>query len=227
MTALAASALFLFLQSVTTAATTTQNDHRAVPAQAKTKAKASSASTESIAKPEEDNIRVVEVCLPTLISAPPGPNISLLAKEFISLADAMPEDKYRGTFAQQLTHVADANFLYAYPLVSNEHAPNDIEKPTNKADILAYLRASFDALEKADAIFIDRVRECRKSAEEILPLSVKRKVFDDDFEILFMPSGNFGWGTVGLAAVHCRAHYRQIIEHERMNGIVPPPTPLE
>src|SRR5213595_2900362 len=98
--------------------------------------------------------------------------ISIVEKEIVEAAEAMPEDKfdfspeklnisgsdYKGvrTFGQQLKHVAASNYLIWSP-ITGEKAPdtvNDGKGPDNmtaKADIIKYLKDSFAFGHKAVA----------------------------------------------------------------------------
>ena len=108
---------------------------------------------------------------PTIASAIDR-EISIVEKEVVEAAEAMPEDKfdfspeklnipgsdYKGvrTFGQQLKHVAASNYLIWSP-ITGEKAPdtvNDGKGPdsmTAKADIIKYLKDSFAFGHKAVA----------------------------------------------------------------------------
>jgi len=92
-------------------------------------------------------------------------NLTGVEKEFVSAADAMPEDKYsfaptngefKGvrTFAQQVKHVAATNFMIAAAIleekppvdVGSENGPDLVK---TKSDIMKFLRDSFSYLHKA------------------------------------------------------------------------------
>src|SRR6476646_6827923 len=159
---------------------------------------------------------------PTIASAIDR-EISLVEKEIVEAADAMPEKKfdfspekltipgsdYKGvrTFGQQLKHVAASNYLIWSP-ITGEKAPdtvNDGKGPdsmTAKADIIKYLKDSFAFGHKAVATL--------NASNLVQPIT----------------SGS-GRPTTRLflatfAAAHCFDHYGQMIEYLRMNGIVPP-----
>ncbi|HTW30722.1 MAG TPA: DinB family protein [Candidatus Sulfotelmatobacter sp.] len=146
-------------------------------------------------------------------------SISNVEHEFTPAADAMPEDKFgfaptngefKGvrTFAQQIKHVAAVNYELAAAILE-EKPPVDIgdesgpASVTSKADILKYLKGSFDYVHKA----IATINEGNLAAPLKSP---------------------FGEGTVsrlGLAMSipsHCFDHYGQMVEYLRMNGIIPP-----
>jgi len=146
-------------------------------------------------------------------------SVTNMEREFTSAAEAMPEDKFafaptsgefKGvrTFGQQVKHVAAVNYLLGAAILQ-EKPPVDIgdesgpESVKSKADILKYLKESFEYAHKA----IGTINEGN------LVGTVKSP---------------FGEGTVsrlGLAmvvATHGFDHYGQMVEYLRMNGIVPP-----
>jgi uncharacterized damage-inducible protein DinB len=161
-------------------------------------------------KPKEERRTVTEILDHTVIN---------LESEFIPAAEAMPEDKFGfaptggefknvRTFGQQIKHVAAVNYELGAALleqkppvdIGDESGPASI---TSKADVLKYLKASFEYVHKA-----------------IATINEKNYV-----ETVKSP---FGEGTVsrlGLAtfvASHGFDHYGQMAVYLRMNGIVPP-----
>ena len=159
---------------------------------------------------------------PTIASAIDR-EITIVEKELIDAAEAMPEDKfdfspeklnlpgsdYKGvrTFGQQLKHVAASNYLIWSP-ITGEKPPdtvNDGKGPDNmkaKADIMKYVKDSFAFGHKAVATL--------NSSNLVEPIK----------------SGS-GRPTTRLflatfAAAHCFEHYGQLVQYLRMNGIVPP-----
>jgi uncharacterized damage-inducible protein DinB len=142
-----------------------------------------------------------------------------LESEFISAADAMPGGKYsfvptdgefKGarTFAQQVKHVAAANFEFGAAILQ-EKPPVEIgeesgpESVKSKEEILRYLKDSFTYVHKA----LGTIDE--KNAVETV-------------------KSPFGEGRVtrlGMATLtigHCWDHYGQMAVYLRMNGIIPP-----
>jgi len=142
-----------------------------------------------------------------------------LEKEFVPAAEAMPEDKFgfaptngefKGvrTFAQQIKHVAAVNYELAAAIleekppaeIGDEAGPASI---TTKAEIMKYLRDSFEYVHKALATINEtNVVETVKS-----------------------PFGEGKVSRLGLAsavASHGYDHYGQMVVYLRMNGIVPP-----
>ena len=149
--------------------------------------------------------------------------ITIIEKEVVEAADAMPEDKfdfspeklnlpgsdYKGvrTFGEQVKHIAASNYLIWSP-ITGEKPPdtvNDGKGPDTmkaKAEIIKYLKDSFAFGHKSVATL--------NSSNLVQPIT----------------SGS-GRPTTRLflatfAPAHCFDHYGQMIEYLRMNGIVPP-----
>jgi DinB family protein len=140
-----------------------------------------------------------------------------VAAEFISTADAMPDNKYsfvptngefKGarTFADQVRHVACANFAF-FKEIEKLPPPPDCEKgePSNiqtKADLMTYLGQSFVYGETVIA-------------------KVNSLNMTDPVEGPYA-GPNTKIGMCITAVWHVSDHYGQIVEYLRMNGIVPP-----
>ena len=159
---------------------------------------------------------------PTIASAIDR-EISIVEKEIVEAAEAMPEDKfdfspeklnlpgseYKGvrTFGEQLKHVAASNYLLWSP-ITGEKPPdtvNDGKGPDNmkaKAEIIKYLKDSFAFGHKAVAALTD--------SNLVQPIVRNNKP----------PTTRLFLAT--FAPAHCFDHYGQMIEYLRMNGIVPP-----
>ena len=159
---------------------------------------------------------------PTIASAIDR-EISIVEKEVVEVADAMPADKfdfspeklnisgsdYKGvrTFGQQLKHVAASNYLIWSPITGEKalDTVNDGKGPdgmTAKADIIKYLKDSFAFGHKSVATL--------NSSNLVEPITSSSG----------RPTTRLFLAT--FAAAHCFDHYGQIIEYLRMNGIVPP-----
>src|SRR4051812_30935053 len=151
--------------------------------------------------------------------------ISNLEGEFVSAAEAMPDDKfnfapeslsikgseYKGvkTFAEEVRHVAATNFLM-WGAVAGEKptmdlsADNGPENLKTKAEIIKFLKDSFALGHRAAKSL---------TAENVLGT---------------VPSpfgGNQTTSRLNLATgavSHAFDHYGQIVEYLRMNGIIPP-----
>src|SRR5256885_6327142 len=160
---------------------------------------------------------------PATIASAIDREISLVEKEVVEAAEAMPEDKfdfapeklnvsgsdYKGvrTFGEQLKHIAASNYLIWSP-ITGEKPPdnvNDGKGPDNmkaKAEIMKYVRDSFAFGHKSVATL--------NSSNLVQPIT----------SISGRPTTRLFQAT--FAAAHCFDHYGQMIEYLRMNGIVPP-----
>jgi uncharacterized damage-inducible protein DinB len=162
------------------------------------------------AKPKEEHRSVTQVLDRTVLN---------MEHEFIPAAEAMPEEKFgfaptngefKGvrTFAQQIKHVAAVNYELGAALLEQK-PPVDIGEEsgpasiTSKADILKFLKESFEYVHKA-----------------IATINEKNLV-----ETVKSPFGEGSVTRLSLAttvAWHGFDHYGQMVEYLRMNGIVPP-----
>jgi hypothetical protein len=149
--------------------------------------------------------------------------LSLIEGEMMSAVKAMPADRFDfapnqaifapgqktefatvRTFAQQATHVAEANYFF-YNIVSGlqpDMDPRGILKLTKKEDVVAALAGSFAFAHKAIAT--------------LTPANA--------FEVIKSPEPGFQTRATlaGFGIAHANDHYGQMIEYLRMNGIVPP-----
>jgi uncharacterized damage-inducible protein DinB len=138
-----------------------------------------------------------------------GRLLSGMEKEFVSAAEAMPEDKYDfvpttgeykgvNNFAQQVKHVAEANGEIfhdpAKPMADNSA---EFAKLKTKAEIVQALKDSFAAAH----VFVDSM-----TAENAF--------------VVTEHGTRAGMATMGLA--HMMDHYGQMVEYLRLNGIIPP-----
>jgi len=160
----------------------------------------------------------------TIVSAADS-QISVIEREFVSAAEAMPEDKFNfaptslnipgsdfkgvRTFAQQVKHVAATNYLL-WGTITGDKSPvemKDDEGPASlktKAEIVQYLKDSFAVGHKAAKTLTP------DNAASPFPNVFGGK---NPMPRLFMV-------TFGVA--HGFDHYGQIVEYLRMNGIIPP-----
>lgn len=139
-----------------------------------------------------------------------GKLLSGMEKEFVDLADAMPEDKYSfvpttgeftkvRSFGDQVKHIAEANWYFWGTMSDTEmKAKSDaIMKLTTKADMMQALRDSF------------------KQAHSVVDGMTAENAFQ------WTGHGTrAGMTSFGLA--HMMDHYGQLVVYLRMNGIVPP-----
>lgn len=141
----------------------------------------------------------------------------MIARSFIAAADAMPEDKWSyapkdgaftgaRTFAEQVKHVACANFAF-FQEIEKKTPPDGCEKggpnpAKSKSELMAYLRESF-----------------------VYSTDVLKKMTPDN--ALDPAGGPYGGestrlGLSTLAVWHASDHYGQIVIYLRLNGVVPP-----
>jgi uncharacterized damage-inducible protein DinB len=144
--------------------------------------------------------------------------VSIIERELVALAEAMPEDKYNyaptngefkgvRTFAVQVRHVATVNSIF-WSTSLNEKSPIEMDKSLNgpesiktKAEIVQLLKDSFALGHRAaKSLTADNMLEQR----QLGPRTMTR---------LFM---------VTYAVAHGFDHYGQAVEYLRANGIVPP-----
>lgn len=135
--------------------------------------------------------------------------LSTIEKEFVSAAEAMPEDKFdfaptqgefKGvrTFGEQIKHVTEANLYYFHdPATPLTDIRASVEKLKTRAEILQALKDSFaQAHTYVNAITTDNAFIATASGTRA------------------------GMASMGIA--HMLDHYGQMVEYLRMNGIVPP-----
>jgi len=140
-----------------------------------------------------------------------GKILNSLETNFVSAAEAMPDDKYdfappatlgefKGvrTFGEEVKHVTLANSFFFHdptkPLVDNRA---DIEKLKTKAEIVAALKNSF-ALAHT---YVDGI-----TAENAF----------------VMTTNGTRAGTASQGLAHLNDHYGQMVVYLRLNSIVPP-----
>jgi len=144
-----------------------------------------------------------------------GKLLSMLEKEFVGAAEAMPEDKYGfapaaslgefkdvRSFGEQVKHVADANYyFFGGPGLSEadlKAKSEAIKKLTTKAEILQALKDSYT--------------QAHKFVDGITPQNA----------FVTMPNGGTRAGMAAFGIAHFMDHYGQMVEYMRLNGIVPP-----
>jgi uncharacterized damage-inducible protein DinB len=143
--------------------------------------------------------------------------LSVLEYECMGVAKTMPAEKYSfapastggakfdgvRTFAQEATHLADANY-YFYSVVSGIKPDVDVKaigELTKKEDIVAALAKSFAFAHKALATL----------------------TLENAFVAIKPVDGQDTRASLAAFAVaHGYDHYGQMVEYLRMNGLVPP-----
>jgi len=144
--------------------------------------------------------------------------LSMVERDFVSLAETMPEEKYafapstgefKGvrTFAEQVKHVAFANHLFFGAIVGEkaETGPSreGPESIRTKAEILRYLRESFALGHRAVGTI---------TSDNAVTVVVNAPI----------PRFKTRLAMATHACTHAYDHYGQMIEYLRMNGILPP-----
>jgi DinB superfamily len=146
-------------------------------------------------------------------------SLSNVEHEVVPAAEAMPEDKFNfaptqgefktvRTFAQQVKHIAAANYMLGAGILA-EKPPLDLEgengpaKITSKADVVQFLKDSFTYLHKA----MNSIDENNVLGQVPSP---------------FGPNKVSRLGLAIGAISHPFDHYGQMVEYLRMNGIIPP-----
>ncbi|MGA2687379.1 MAG: DinB family protein [Candidatus Korobacteraceae bacterium] len=146
-------------------------------------------------------------------------SLSSVENEFVSAAEAMPDDKFNfaptqgefkgvRTFAQQIKHVAAVNYMFGAAILGekppvNVGSENGPENLTSKADIVKFLKDSFAYLHKA----VNSI---------------------DETNVLEKVQSPFGSNKITrlsltiIALGHPFDHYGQMVEYLRMNNIIPP-----
>lgn len=147
--------------------------------------------------------------------------VNLQRRDIVEAALAMPADKYRfapteGTFGgvrsfgQQLKHLAATNYILASAALGleppadagDEAGPDSV---VTKEQIVAYLKGSFDLLERA----------VRGIGDPRLP--VRSSVISP-----FQGLTPTRIALVTESMIHAFDHYGQMVVYLRMNGVIPP-----
>ena len=157
--------------------------------------------------------------IPQSIAESVSSNLEYAEGDLLSIAEAMPEDKYSfiptggnfegvRSFGEQIKHVACAQFAF-FNEFEGKQPPADCEKgghnpARTKAELIRYLKDSFD--------YGNRV---------LATLTAKNAL--DRIEGRYAgPNTKLGISVV--AVWHITDHYGQLVEYLRMNRIVPPLT---
>ena len=159
------------------------------------------------------------------VAAPADPHTVRQVVEFwvtnteqllVPAADAMPEEKYSfapssgefsgvRTFAEQIKHLAAANYQLAAGVLGEE-PPAGTERETapdsvrTKAQVMDYLKGSFVNLHRAAAAINEN------------NMNDQIRVKGNRTRLLMLID----------ALIHSSNHYGQMVEYLRMNNIVPP-----
>jgi uncharacterized damage-inducible protein DinB len=147
-------------------------------------------------------------------------DVSSAEKEIVSLAEAMPEDKYNfapsggeftgvRTFGQQMRHVAAVNYEVAAAMLGEKN-PVDMGQSENGPD----------SLDSRDAI-VKFLKDSFAYAHKALKTVTEKNVLGE----VKSPFGGGNATRASLATIfawHSFDHYGQAVVYARMNGVVPP-----
>jgi hypothetical protein len=145
----------------------------------------------------------------------------VVEKNVVGAAEAMPADKYQfaptegefkgvRTFGQQVKHAAATNYILAAAALG-EKPPADAgdeagpEAVRTKAEIIEYLKGSFDYLHRAVVTISEKNAAVASSPISPLQAGTATRM-----------------GLTVEALIHAYDHYGQMVEYLRMNGVVPP-----
>jgi hypothetical protein len=150
--------------------------------------------------------------------------LSMVERQFVAAAEAMPEDKYSfapdnanfagvRSFALEVRHAATANFIIYSAILGQDPpagvtvsgAANGPENLQTKEQIVQYLKDSFTLGHKAMAAI--------NNGNALTPM---------DKLPIAIPSLNTRLAVAIFSFSHASDHYGQMVEYLRMNGIVPP-----
>jgi hypothetical protein len=157
--------------------------------------------------------------IPKSIAESVSGTLQFAERNFLDLAEAMPEDKYSyiptvgkfddaRSFGEQVKHVACAQFAFFNEFEGKE-PPAECEKgghdpAKTKAELIKYLKDSFDY------------------SNHILATLTANNALDRVEGRYAGPNTKLGISVV--AVWHITDHYGQLVEYLRLNGIVPPMT---
>ena len=142
-----------------------------------------------------------------------GKLISGQEEEVVAAAEAMPADKYNfaptngdfkgvRTFAQQITHIASAQYFFFGGFgIKSDVDPKAIGKLTNKDEVVKALKDSFAFAHRA------------------IETMTAQNAFE---EIAEVDGANTRATIAAVGLAHTNDHYGQMVEYLRMNGIIPP-----
>jgi len=169
------------------------------------------------------NAQAKKTTPPTIASAI-DQQVSILEREFVGAAEAMPDDKFNftpislnipgseyktvKTFAEEVRHVAATNYLL-WGAITGDKSPIESKEDNGpsslktKAEIIKYLKDSFALGHKAAQSIT------AENAAALVPSPFGQgqttKLFCATFSV-----------------AHAFDHYGQMVEYLRMNGIIPP-----
>ena len=136
-----------------------------------------------------------------------------IGRKLIAMAEDFPEDKYdmkptpaQRSFAEQLLHMAGANYFFINPAMGQKPPAGEDPKRDqykSKADIVAFVKKSF-----ADGAAAIKAKG-DKGMNELLV---------DPFAHQQVRVYDMAYGLIE----HCGEHYGQLVGYYRIAGLVPP-----
>ncbi|MGC2447592.1 MAG: DinB family protein [Candidatus Sulfotelmatobacter sp.] len=136
-----------------------------------------------------------------------------IGRKLIAMAEDFPEDKYdfkptpaQRTFAQQLLHMAGANYYFTNPVTGEKGKVDENpsrDKYKTKADVVAYVKKSF-----ADGAAAIKAKGDKGMNDLIVDPFAHQQVRVYDMAYGFIE--------------HCGEHYGQLVVYYRLSGLVPP-----
>lgn len=139
--------------------------------------------------------------------------LTMVQKEMMSLAEAMPADKYDfaptngnfhgvRTFGEQVKHVIQANYgMFGAAASMPPTGMARVHSLKTKTEIVQALKDSYTFAHKAVATLNEQ-----NALEEVKPVD----------------GINTRAGIMTFAIIHMNDHVGQLVEYVRMNGIIPP-----
>src|SRR6516164_8501675 len=162
--------------------------------------------------------RAQDAAKPNASPKPPDPESKVvldswneIGRKLVAMAEDFPEDKYdlkpnpaQRTFAEQLLHVAGANYFFINPVVGK--TPPAAEDPKRdqyktKADIVAFVKKSV-----ADGAAAIQSKGEKGLMQTVVYGDQKARVLD------------IAYGLIE----HSGEHYGQLVVYYRLAGLVPP-----
>jgi len=136
-----------------------------------------------------------------------------IGRKLIAMAEDFPEDKYdmkptpaQRSFAEQLLHMAGANYYFTNPATGQKGSVDENpkrDKYKTKADIVAFVKKSF-----ADGAAAIQAKGDKGMSDLIVDPFAHQQVRVYDFAYGFIE--------------HCGEHYGQLVVYYRLAGLVPP-----
>jgi uncharacterized damage-inducible protein DinB len=164
--------------------------------------------------------RAQDATKPKTAPKPPDPESKVvldswneIGRKLVAMAEDFPEDKYdlkpnpaQRTFAEQLLHVAGANYFFINPVVGKK--PPAAEDPKRdqyktKADVVAFVKKSF-----ADGAAAIQSKAATGLNDLIVDSFANQQVRVIDYAYGFIEHGG--------------EHYGQLVVYYRVAGLVPP-----